>query len=86
MQDKQQISLFRALFPFLSLVLCSDMCPAYGPVFGPLGLQEGGQLHGIDDTLINTLPLHILELNVTEMLWVIVAVLCHPFCTGTEDC
>lgn len=86
MQDMQQISLFRAVFPFFPVVLCSDMCPTYGPVFGPLGLQAGGQLDGMDDTLINTLPLHILELDVTKMLWVIVPVLCHPFCTSTEDC
>lgn len=58
-------------------MLCSDICPTYGPVFGPLGLQAGGQLHGMDDIPINTLPPHILELDVSKMLWVTVPLLCH---------
>lgn len=61
------------------------MCPTYGPVFGPLGLQAGRQLHGMDDTLINTLPLHILELDVSKVLWVTVPVLCHTLLHQHRD-
>lgn len=85
MQHEQQISLLRAVFPFFPAMLCSVICPIYVPEFGSLGLQAGGQLHRMGATLVNALPSWALKLDVSEMLWVAVTVLCSPSYTRKED-
>lgn len=82
-QHKQQISLFRAVFPFFPVMLCSDMCPTYGPVFGPLGLEAGG---GSCMAWMIPLLTHFLSMFLNWMSLKYFGWQSHPSCTGTGDC